>query len=604
MSKPNDMYLQRRENGVWYFRRPVPKELQPYVQMKNSREFNISLKTTKIGEARSRRDARWEESDLVLDKAKTLMKAGNRPAKTEGDKTPVKALLSKRPAEQFTRDELTRLTQAWYAEAEGQTLARYRRLFSEGDRDDRREARETVQNELDSLQRKDGASVDLLTPATKRQIVEQAGGIVHHVKSAAFVLVDSYFSQLVREGLIRLRLYAQGILETGLPPKLDETTPELAAMSRKAASVEKPSISVNELIERFQSDPERQHIKPKTRDEFKLVYKLMRDAFGPDKPIAAITRDDAKEIQRLYQRMPKRASRQFASKPLREAVKLAEEQGLSPISRATFNKRMTLLIGVFNYAVKEQHLASSPVLGLTLPDEVRGGEGESTFSDDELNAIFQDEVFKRFAQEPAARVTPLHPFNPSEFWAPLIALYSALRQEEILQLRTADIAEVWGVEAFLLKAGKNQSLKTAESAKKIPVHPVLKELGLLKYRDAMKKSGHEFLFPDAKPGATYGNRSHNYSKRFARLLVRVGVKRSSDQKFHGFRHTFIDALRLARVSQVAEYRLSRHSARKDAHDIYGGRLLSLLYEELVKVDYPGLDLSHLKLISHSGYSGR
>lgn len=598
------MYLQRRENGVWYFRRPVPKELQPYVQMKNSREFNISLHTTKIGEARERRNAHWEHSDCILKEAKTLMEAGVNAAKTQDDRRPVKAVLTKRPLERFTRDELTRLTQSWYAEAHRQTLARYRLLFGEGDSDDRHRAREAVQNELDSLQRKSGASVDLLTPATKRQIVEQAGGVGHHVKSAGFVLVDSYFSQLVREGLIRLRLYALGILETGLPPKLDETTPEFAAEPSNTARTEKPSISVNELIERFKNDPERQHIKPKTRDEFELVYKLMRDAFGPDKPIASITREDAKELQRLYQRMPKRISREFASKSLRELIGIAEEQNFPSIARSTFNKRMTLLAGVFNYAVKEQQLVSSPVLGLTLPDEVRGGEGESTFSDDDLNAIFQDEVFKRFAREPTARFTPLHPFNPSEFWAPLIALFSALRQEEILQLRTTDVAEVWGVEAFLLKAGKNQSLKTAESARKIPVHPTLRELGLLRYRDAMREAGHEFLFPDAKPGATYGNRSQNYSKRFARLLIRVGVKQSKDKKFHGFRHTFIDALRLARVSQVAEYRLSRHSARKDAHDAYGGRLLPLLSEELAKVQYPNLDLSHLKLTSHGGDSGR
>ncbi|MCW0216892.1 MAG: site-specific integrase, partial [Prosthecobacter sp.] len=549
MDEPQ-MYLKKRK-GWWIFRRPIPKAMQPFITQGCRTEFIVSLKTKDRRQLSKLYAEALRESDRVIDEAGALAKASNgRSVDATKPTGKREEALTRRPLHEFTRSELHVLVHRWYLKAKEDVLAEAHFIFGMCESDERQAELLKLDQQLRCLQRRDGEYADLETFRQAREIVEEAGGSVNWWSPAPFAETHSWFIASVREGLISLNGYARGIIENGTPPD----SGHLLTPPVEASPAPPTSISLNELMKRFDSDPNREHVKKKTRDEFQLVYRMLREFVGGETAIAAITRGQIKELQDMYRQLPARFSSLYPGKELRETVKLAKQDGREPMERATFNKRMTLLSSVFRFAVREQLLSASPAEGLTMKEKKKA-DGDKSFTVDQLNLIFSGPLFQAFALEPTARYTPQHRLNPHEFWAPLIALFQGFRMEEILQLTPSDIDERDGVPCIHIRDGDGQSVKTDASRRIVPIHPELERLGWLKYVSAIRQVGGEELFPDAKRGHTYGNRSHNYSKRFSRYLSEVGVKEGRNQVFHSFRHTFADGLRVAGVPQDALRRL-------------------------------------------------
>lgn len=591
------MYLMRRpENGMWYFRRPIPKELQPFVVCGNKQTFTVSLRTKNLAEARRMHHEHWMESERVFDEARSRAKAGVTvgSAKNGGKSPTAKQVVARRPVHQFTKSELLALVQRWFLAEQETSLARHRNLFNFSDSDERKQALASLASELAILELRDGAQMDFLTSVAKKKIVEDAGGIVTLVHPGTFTETHFWFTAIVRESLIMLNRFATGILEKGTPPQLDALSPELSGITlrKEAATSLVSAVTLRDLIERHEKDPNRQHVKAKTRDETKLVYSMLTEALGETTSLASITREKIKELQDLYRNLPAHFTRLYPNKTLRQAAELAKRDGRPPMERATFNKRMTLLSGVFRYAVREQLMQSSPAEGLTLREKKKA-EGQKSFTSEQLRLIFEGPLFQAFAREPNARLSPNHRLQPHQFWTPLLALFQGFRMEEILQLSPDDIAREDGTHCIHIREGEEQSVKTEASLRVVPLHPMLARFGFLRYVQAARDAQLKELFPDAKRGRTYGNRSHNYSKRFSRYLADVGVKEGRNQVFHSFRHTFTDGLRICDVPEDVRRRLGGWTDRTSLESSYGGRVLPLLAKHLAKLKYPGLNLSHL-----------
>lgn len=88
-------------------------------------------------------------------------------------------------------------------------------------------------------------------------------------------------------------------------------------------------------------------------------------------------------------------------------------------------------------------------------------------------------------------------------------------------------------------------LKTKGSARIVPIHPRLVELGFIRYLKQFERKPHGKLFPDINPGTT-GYRSDTFSKWFTLFLKSIGSK-ADRTSFHSFRHNFHDALHEAEV---------------------------------------------------------
>jgi integrase len=133
------------------------------------------------------------------------------------------------------------------------------------------------------------------------------------------------------------------------------------------------------------------------------------------------------------------------------------------------------------------------------------------------------------------------------YWVPLLALHTGARREELCQLLVADVRERDGI-SFLALTEENEhgqrdgskALKTDSSAREVPLHPRLIELGFLAYVEERRQAGDRRVFPlvQSAPGKPLGDA---WGKWFGRYLRERGVVHEK-KVFHSFRATLKTAL--------------------------------------------------------------
>lgn len=122
---------------------------------------------------------------------------------------------------------------------------------------------------------------------------------------------------------------------------------------------------------------------------------------------------------------------------------------------------------------------------------VRAKDRRDLFTDEELAKIFSGFVFTHYGDDPYDA--------PYRYWAPLIALFTGARLAEIADLHLEDIGNASGVDCIDINLNTEEKrVKTANRIQKVPVHPTLVELGLLRYRDALLAQRETRLFPELK----------------------------------------------------------------------------------------------------------
>ncbi len=156
----------------------------------------------------------------------------------------------------------------------------------------------------------------------------------------------------------------------------------------------------------------------------------------------------------------------------------------------------------------------------------RAKQGFEPFSVADLLAIFEPEPYLKLKQ-------------PSEYWAPLMGLFTGARVNEICQLQLADFLDRDSQPSIqITDTGLDQSLKNVASKRIVPLHPILIDLGLLDYVLEMEAQGYAQLFPNLKKSINgFGDAE---SKAFLRHLERQKVVAKVGKKgFHSFRKTII-----------------------------------------------------------------
>jgi integrase len=206
------------------------------------------------------------------------------------------------------------------------------------------------------------------------------------------------------------------------------------------------------------------------------------------------------------------------------------KMGLPPISQKTAKDTCNLVGEFLNYCEIEQYPitpALKTVLSSVKKPKSKDTQHRIPYSAEQLKLLFEsiDYTQGKFKK-------------PSEFWTPLIALFTGARLGEILQLHIGDIREAEGVWVFDLNDEGDKQLKSESSTRIVPIHSQLIDLGFLEFvtlRKQLKKDAR--LFPE-EPRKTDG-KFDNYSKRFRTYRNRVGITKDDDEMldFHSFRHT-------------------------------------------------------------------
>jgi len=367
-----------------------------------------------------------------------------------------------------------------------------------------------------------------------------------------------------------------------------------------------PSIPVNTpllsvAISQWIEEKKQTSWEQKTADD----HRIWADRFvviAGDKALEAYGKADARTFKEVLMKLPANWTRQAELKDMSidKAAKKADELGLPPMSVTNFNKIIGFVSAFWNWAkANYDGVVSNPFDGMKLKKSGKARDERHPFTPEELKAIFNAPLYTGCHSIKAWR-TPgnVIPRDSGLYWVPLIGLFTGARSGEIIQLYTSDIVEMDSIVCFeLTDDGDDQRLKNSGSHRFIPVHPVLKELGLLDFIERCRSRQQTRLFPEMPKGAD-GYYSSPYSRQFRRLLESVGAKHAKNS-FHSFRHSFEDACRNSGIPSDLMNALQGHSEPGMAARYGSGFGLKRLAEAIEKLEYPDLDLKHLTLFSPS-----
>ena len=342
--------------------------------------------------------------------------------------------------------------------------------------------------------------------------------------------------------------------------------------------------TVEALIEAYEADKS-PGWSGSSRKAVVPVFRVLRDVF-PGRTLASVTRLDARGLVAVLEALPTNIGKRRELKGLTvpEAVERGKTLGLPTIQPKTINDGYLLHIAsMFNWAVREQWIASSPFSGLAVHDPVDDAERRDPFTAQQLGTLF--------SSGPWSAPWKVGAEKPGAFWVPLLCLFHGLRNGEAAGLRVEDIGEEDGVPVLNVRAYDGKRIKTTGSRGTLPVHPELLRIGFLEHVDARRRAGETLVFPEGSANAR-GQIAAKLAERFSAQVKRLGFE-GRKLGTHSFRHNFEDRLRAAELPERTALALARRTESGSSR-IYGDGLSARQKAAAVaKVSYPGLDLGHL-----------
>ena len=354
-------------------------------------------------------------------------------------------------------------------------------------------------------------------------------------------------------------------------------------------------VTLGELTDRYLGDPGRTRTTGKTSLDYGFAFRLLHEILGRDTDVRTVTRADCRKVRDLVAALPANASKKWPGVPLAEVARRARRDGTAPMAPRTANSYLHKLSALFRWAEREEYVDRNPGVGLRVAEpDVHQREARRPFSLDQLRKMFDAPLYCGCKDDGHGYAVP-GPNVPRgwRFWLLPVGLFSGLRLNEICSLRVADLETIDGVPCFVVRPDPERGrLKTKAAARTVPVHPELIKMGLLDHATQTAARGEQMLFPGIKVD-TRGYRSDHAQKWFARFMEKAGAE-APRTSFHSTRHCFRDALREADIGRDAVLALGGWSTG-GTEEIYGGGLrASTLSREIAKVQYPDMDLSHLR----------
>lgn len=395
-------------------------------------------------------------------------------------------------------------------------------------------------------------------------------------------------------------------------------TKESSAYKELAYAFLKASVRVNELINQRQQGeivetPVRDHVDPSqitsdqtSTDTLSKIYDLWKAERKPtekldsewgaiikrfielhgDLLITEITRRHVASFKDAALQLAIRQPTAIRELPLPELVKLFEgDQEVTRLSPNSVKKYLTALRTVLEWAAENAYRDDNPAQGIKVREARNSADKRLPYASDDLKLIFNSPVYTE-------KFRPSGGAGEAAYWLPLLALYTGARLDELGQLRKRDVRceeGIWFIDINTLDEGKR--LKTQSSKRKVPLHPVVLDAGLIKYIDSLKKSDDTgLLFPELKPDSK-GKLTGNWSKWWTRY-ARKGLDITDRCKvFHSFRHTFKDACRGAGIAEEVHDAMTGHSSGSVGRHYGQGVPIAILHDEISKIAYPEVALN-------------
>jgi len=366
-----------------------------------------------------------------------------------------------------------------------------------------------------------------------------------HGQMAKYELVMA----LLRSGLLpveQLRSIAEKLLKGDDPnPKTKSQQPP-----RRRRNESDQGFRLSRLIDLYVREHAPTWTK-KTKAEYGSEFNVLLRLLG-DLCLRDLDRETCVEFRDVLLKLPPNITKWslWKDKTLSQIAAMEFATAMSP---STANKYLVLLSSLLKWAVQQDYVAKNPAAGLKIPVRHRASSERATYSQEDLQRVVDN--LPRAAQ------------YPEQFWIPLIAMYSGMRQGEICQLETGDVREIEGILCFDVNVGSGKELKTPASIRLVPVHPVLIRLGLHRYVQSQLDKQQERLWSNLTQDE-FGYWTREFG-RWYRLFNREFVTEEPKKCFHSFRHTFADRLKQSDIQDVLISELLGHANPNISTGRYG-----------------------------------
>lgn len=340
--------------------------------------------------------------------------------------------------------------------------------------------------------------------------------------------------------------------------------------------------------------------------QYRIPFRVLEEQIGT-LSLADIDREKCRELMNFFPKVPAHAAQHYPTASLKQAAELYRDKTGAYANRPTeAQKHVAILKSAFDLAAQEGWISNNPWDGLKVAVPrtkkfVAKGNTYQPFSIADLNKLFGIPLFTGCVDDGHGCHTP-GPNLPMRhrYWAPILALWTGMRMNEILQLEKADICRSSEGIAYIRITDQEHGnyegkafakrVKTTNAIRNIPLHSQLIQMGFLVWADA---SQDQRLFPEAL--AKKGEKpSDVYSKRFRYDAEFAGVWKARRLVFHSFRNNFNDALRNASVEVEIREALNGWRAQGVMDSRYGeGQTVKRLHDAVELVQYDGLDVRHL-----------
>ena len=264
-------------------------------------------------------------------------------------------------------------------------------------------------------------------------------------------------------------------------------------------------------------------------DLVNIVGNILFKFFHPSKDITTISRDDLLKFRNTLAHIPTKLNQKakYKDKSLEQIIRIGKND--AKLSQVTIQKYMIRVVQFFKYCYNSDYISKSIVNDLNVKVEINPMERKVLpYSKEEANAIFKIvQNFKETNKSPSKRISA-----NDLYYITMIAAYSGMRINEIVQLRARDIVQHNNVLCFSINRDDGKSTKNINSIRLVPVHSKLIEFGLMEFVK-QRASANKSIFKVS---------NKDFSEIFRSQIQRKLISSDKQKTFYSFRHYFIDTL--------------------------------------------------------------
>ncbi|RTZ79573.1 MAG: hypothetical protein DSY97_05060 [SAR324 cluster bacterium] len=370
---------------------------------------------------------------------------------------------------------------------------------------------------------------------------------------------------------------------------------------QKVSSLSKhQSTSISVGIDKFIS--EKYKLTSKSEMMMRTHIEMLIEEFG-DISLGKLDRGMCVKFKDDIRKLPRNRSKiqQYRNLDFHEQVSLNVDEK-DRISTTTVNNILGYVSSFMKWSRINGFVEVNFFEGMKLKKQIRQRDERDRFTEKEIKKIFQKHNYIEF--------TEVENHKYSNYWTPLISVFSGMRLNEICSLYLDNIIQekvngrkkIWCFNILEEPDRPDKHLKTLSSKRVVPIHDTLIDLGFIEFVELLKKrhTNRQRLFQELKygEGSYIRNVSYFFNKKYLPLL---GLK-TDKKNFHSIRHTVVDHLkqRLVDISFINEL-VGHHHGNIDL-DRYGkGYTTDIIYNKCVKkINYEtshtrGIDFKSLKM---------